>query len=86
MKKPELIDLIDRYNDYWSTWLERATMFPETPSLESYTPSKLRKLVILASDDVAQEAFKHLYDYRKTPNLQSLFLTKFFQDWDDIVQ
>lgn len=86
LKKPELIKLIDRYNDYWSTWLQRATMFPEYPSLQSYKPAQLRKLVALVSNDLAQEAFNNLYDYNKLPELNLLFCTKFFEDWDEIVR
>lgn len=78
LDKQVLVDVLDRYGDYWAAWLGKSSMFPEYPDADFYSINVLRKLIRLASGKFAQEMYASDQDMD--------MYEEFFETWDLIVQ
>lgn len=77
-----LVDVLDRYGDYWATWLGKSVMFAEYPEAEFYSVDVLRRLIRLVSGKFAQHMYLEDPDSEDGMDLYE----RFFEKWDNIVQ
>lgn len=82
MTRQQLLEQYDIIGDYWATWLQRASMLPETQ--DDYTDSQLRRVISLASGPYAQNGWQY-YDHHKFPKEHEEFYEGFFKRWDEII-